>query len=231
MESKSYSSKTLTFLGWVAIVLFVGIYAVELFPHHGPPITVQWLRENFGTSGLILINIIVVLAFLVLLPYRRPTKNSWKSHGTFIAFVIALMTEMFGWPLFIFVVSPLIDIPKLAPDYFRVIGHWPASVGSGLSILGVILIAVGWKQIHKAEGLVTTGLYKYIRHPQYSGIFLFTLGWILHWPSIITLILWPILIGAYVWLSRWEEKQAMEEFGETYVQYASVTKRFIPGLI
>ena len=231
MESGRSHKKYLTFLGWTAIVIFLGIYAVELFPHHGPPITVRWIERNFGTSGLIIINVIVVLAFLALLPYRKPTKNVWKSHGTFLAFVIALMTEMFGWPLFIFIVSPLIDIPKLAPAYFRAIGHWPASVGSGLSILGVILIALGWKQIHKADGLVTTGLYKYMRHPQYSGIFLFTLGWILHYPSIVTLLLWPILIGAYIWLAKWEEKLAEEEYGETYVQYASVTKRFIPMLI
>jgi protein-S-isoprenylcysteine O-methyltransferase Ste14 len=212
----------------MAIVAFVAIYIVELLPHHGPPVTLRWIRETFGTSGLIIINIVIVLAFLALLPYRRSTKTDWKSKGAFIAFVIALMTEMFGWPLFLFLLSPMFDIPKIAPQYFQSIGHWPAMVGTGVSFLGLILIAIGWQQIHKAEGLVKTGLYRYIRHPQYTGIFLFTLGWILHWPSIITLIIWPVLLVAYYWLARYEEKMAIEDFGDEYVTYMQSTKRFFP---
>jgi protein-S-isoprenylcysteine O-methyltransferase Ste14 len=231
MELKRGSSKSLTILGWVAIILFVAIYIVELFPRHGRPITLQWIEGVFGTAGLIIVNIVVVLAFLALLPYRRPTKTVWKSHGTFLAFVIALMTEMFGWPLFIFIASPLLDVPKLAPSYFKLIGHWPANFGTAVSISGVILIAIGWKQIHNATGLVTTGIYRYIRHPQYTGIFLFTLGWLLHWPSVLTLILWPILLGAYLWLARLEERQLVEEFGDAYLDYADKTKRFIPLVV
>ena len=231
MDSKRLKFISLTVLGWVAIVLFIAIYIVELFPHHRPPVTIRWIEEHFGTSGLIALNIIVVVAFLVLLPFRRPTKNVWKSHGAFLAFVIALMTEMFGWPLFIFLLSPLLEIPTIARGFFGVVGHWPTSVGTGLSILGVLLIGLGWRQIHGSEGLVTTGLYRYIRHPQYTGIFLFTLGWIMHWPTVVTLFLWPILISAYAWLARYEEKQALEEFGEAYRAYADSTKRVIPDVI
>lgn len=223
--------KVLTVLGWTAVVLFAAIYIVELLPHHGPPVTITWLRENFGQTGLIVANIVIVLAFLALLPYRRPTKHVWKSRGAFFAFVIALMTEMFGWPLVIFLLSPLFDIPNVARPYFQAVGHWPATVGTLLSLIGVILIAVGWKQIHNASGLVKSGIYKYMRHPQYTGILLFTLGWILHWPSLVTLILWPLLIAAYVWLAKFEERQALEEFGEEYVRYAEQTKRFVPGVI
>lgn len=224
-------SKRWTALGWIAIALFIAIYGVELLPHHGPPATVRWIREVFGQAGLIIFNILIVLAFLILLPFRRPTKALWKSQGTFIAFVIALMTEMFGWPLLIFLISPVLDIPVIAPDYFQAIGHWPATVGTAVSIVGLVLIAVGWRQIHRADGLVTKGLYQYVRHPQYTGIFLFTFGWILHWPSVVTLILWPILIGAYVWLARQEERQAVDEFGTVYLEYANQTKRFIPLVI
>ncbi len=223
--------KPRTIIGWSAVALFVIIYGVELLPHQGPPSTIRWIRETFGQSGLIAANIIIVLAFLALLPYRRPTKHVWKSRGTFIAFVIALMTEMFGWPLLIFVLSPLVDIPSVAGDFYRSVGHWPATVGTAMSLLGVVLIAVGWAQIHRAEGLVTTGLYRIVRHPQYTGILLFTLGWILHWPSIITLVLWPILIAAYLWLAKQEEKQALEDFGEAYADYAGRTKRLIPFVV
>lgn len=217
--------------GWVAIVLFVAIYGVELLPHHGPPVTVRWIRETFGQTVLIVLNIIVVLAFLALLPYRRPTKHIWKSKGTLIAFAIALMTEMFGWPLLLFLLSPFVDIPVIARDYRRIFGHWTASAGTAISLSGLVLIAMGWLRIHRANGLVTIGIYRYIRHPQYTGIFLFTLGWILHWPSIVTLILWPVLIGAYVWLAKQEEKQFVEEAGVGYIEYAKQTKRFIPFVI
>jgi protein-S-isoprenylcysteine O-methyltransferase Ste14 len=224
-------TKRWTIWGWIAIAFFVVVYGVELLPHHGPPIAIRWIREVLGQPGLIVLNIFIVLAFLLLLPFRRPTKALWKSRGAFIAFVVALMTEMFGWPLLIFLLSPLMNIPVIAPEYFRAIGHWPATVGTALSMLGLALIAAGWKQIHRAEGLVTGGLYRYVRHPQYTGIFLFTFGWILHWPTIVTLLLWPILIGAYVWLAKQEEKQARDEFGESYLMYARQTKRFIPFLI
>lgn len=218
-------------LGWVAIVLFVVIYGVELLPHHGPPITIRWIRESFGQTGLIALNILILLAFMALFPYRRPTKHIWKSQGTFIAFTVALMTEMFGWPLFIFLFSPLVDTPVLAKEYFLMVGHWPAMVGTAISLLGLALIAIGWVQIHRAKGLVTTGIYRYLRHPQYTGIFLFTFGWILHWPSLITLMLWPILIAAYVWLAKREEKEAIDEFGNAYIEYANRTKRFITFVI
>jgi len=231
MTSFSKKSKSLAVLGWGAIILFVLIYGIELLPHHGPPITIRWIHTTFGRTGLIVLNILIVLAFLALLPYRRQTKHVWKSQGTFIAFTIALMTEMFGWPLLIFIFSPVVNIPLLAHQYFKIIGRWPTTVGSAISILGIALIAVGWAKIHKAHGIVTTGIYRYMRHPQYTGIFLFTFGWILHYPSLITLTLWPILIMAYIWLARQEERQAIEEFGENYIRYAKRTKRFIPFVV
>ncbi|MEK6570895.1 MAG: hypothetical protein AABZ61_05960, partial [Bacteroidota bacterium] len=138
MSGPSHFSKVLTVLGWTAVALFVVIYGVELLPHHGPPVTVRWIRAEFGQTGLIIFNILIVLAFLVLLPFRRPTKGVWKSRGTFVAFVIALMTEMFGWPLVIFLVAPLFDIPILAPKFFQSVGHWPSTVGTAISLMGIM---------------------------------------------------------------------------------------------
>ena len=220
-----------TVLGWLAIAVFVVLYAVELTPHHGRPPTLAWLSDNFGRGGLIAINILVVAAFLALLPYRRPTKGVWKSKGAFLAFVIALMTEMFGWPLVLFLLAPLVEVPKIAPGYFDAIGHWPAAVGTFVSLVGLLLVALGWQRIHQADDLVSDGIYRFVRHPQYTGLLLFTLGWILHWPSIITLALWPILVAAYVWLAKQEERQAEEEFGDAWHDYAARTKRFIPGVV
>lgn len=231
MQRCESSWRPWTLLGWLGIAAFVVIYGVELLPHHGRPPTLTWIEEHLGRGGLITINILIVLAFLALLPYRRPTKGLWRSKGTFVAFVIALMTEMFGWPLVLFLIAPLVEVPHLAPAWFDAVGHWPARVGTLTSLVGLALIAGGWQQIHRAEGLVTTGLYRFMRHPQYTGLLLFTLGWILHWPSLITLLLWPFLVAAYVWLARLEEREAQAEFGDAYAEYAARTKRFIPYLI
>lgn len=220
-----------TALGWLGVVLFVVIYAFELMPRHGAPITIRWIEGHFGRGGLIALNIAIVLAFLALLPYRRPTKGLWKSKGAFIAFVIALMTEMFGWPLLLFLLAPLVDVPQIAHGFFDVVGHWPARVGTILSFAGIALVIVGWHRIHRATGMVTGGIYRFMRHPQYTGLLLFTLGWILHWPSVVTLVLWPVLVAAYVWLARQEEQQALEDFGEAYAAYAERTKRFIPFVV
>lgn len=220
-----------TIIGTTAVVVFILIYGIELLPHHGRPVTVRWIEETIGQAGLIALNIALGVGFLALLPYRRETKRIWQTRGAFLAFIIALMTEMFGWPLLLFLISPLFEVPVIAPDYFRRFGHWPASVGTALSIIGLLLVAGGWRQIHRASGLVTTGLYRFMRHPQYTGLLLFTLGWILHWPSVLTIVLWPILAGAYIWLARNEEARAIEEYGEAYRAYAAHTKRFIPLII
>jgi protein-S-isoprenylcysteine O-methyltransferase Ste14 len=224
-------SKLKSAFGIAALFLFVLIYGIELLPHHGRPATVRWIEETMGRTGLIVINIGIAVAFLALLPYRRETKREWRSRGVFVAFVIALMTEMFGWPLLLFLLSPLVEIPVIAPEYFQTLGHWPASVGTALSLLGLALVVAGWRQIHRAEGLVTSGVYRLMRHPQYTGLLLFTFGWILHWPSVLTLVLWPLLVAAYVWLAKREEAMAVEEFGAAYLDYAAKTKRFIPLLV
>ncbi len=222
------NQKILTWVGIVALALFVAIYAVELFNHEGPPVTIRWIRENFGTAGLIALNILIVVAFLALLPYRRSTISTWKSKGVFVAFVVALMTEMFGWPLLIFLLSPIVEVPSLREWSHRLLGHSGPILGTWVSMIGLVLIALGWREIHRATGLVTTGIYRFMRHPQYTGMFLFTFGWILHWPSVITLILWPILVAAYVWLARREEKVVTQEVGELYREYARRTPRFWP---
>ncbi|MCB1044033.1 MAG: isoprenylcysteine carboxylmethyltransferase family protein [Acidobacteria bacterium] len=217
-------------LGWVALILFVAIYAVELLPHHGRPVTLAWIEDHFGKAGLIALNILMCGAFLLLLPYRKPTKHVWKTRGAFLAFLIALMTEMFGFPLLIFMLAPFFEVSSIARNYIHAVGHWVASVGTAVSILGLILVAIGWRSIHQSDGLVTDGIYRFVRHPQYTGLMLFTLGWLVHWPSWFTLGLWPVLIIAYVWLARFEEKMAIEEFGDAYLTYAAKTKRFVPGL-
>jgi protein-S-isoprenylcysteine O-methyltransferase Ste14 len=99
-----------------------------------------------------------------------------------------------------------------------------------LIILGYILLSKGWKQIHAAKGaLVTDGIYAYVRHPQYTGLFLVIIGFLVQWPTLLTVIMAPILLYAYVHLARLEERKALAEFGDAYKDYISKTPRaFFP---
>jgi protein-S-isoprenylcysteine O-methyltransferase Ste14 len=191
---------------------------------------VAWLRARIGDPGLVAVNILAGLAFLLLLPYRRDTERLWRSKGAFTAFLIALMTEMFGWPLLLWLVAPLVELPSLGHLTHDAFAHAAPIAGTWLSLLGLVLVVLGWRRIHAATGLVTDGIYARMRHPQYTGLLLFTLGWLLHWPTILTLLLWPLLALAYVRLAKREERVLRERFGDAYARYASRAPRFLPRL-
>ena len=159
------------------------------------------------------------------------------------------MVEMYGFPLTIFLLSgwlaqkyPQIDL--LAHDNGHLLHtmlglkgdpHFDALhiLSNVLIVGGFILLSSAWRVLYKAQQaktLATTGAYKFVRHPQYIAFVLIMLGFLFQWPTIPTLIMFPILIYTYVRLSLREEKAVETEFGETYRKYATVTPRFFPRL-
>jgi protein-S-isoprenylcysteine O-methyltransferase Ste14 len=168
---------------------------------------------------------------LALLPYRLSSKESrWKSRGAFLGFLVALFTEMFGLPLVVFIFSPFFNYPFILPLSRKILGRFGMIVGTWVTLTGIVLVVLGWHKIHKAQDLVTDGLYKYIRHPQYTGLFLIMVGWILHFPTLLTLIIFPLLVLAYYRLAINEETQLEEAFGADYRKYKAQTPRFFPHL-
>jgi protein-S-isoprenylcysteine O-methyltransferase Ste14 len=97
---------------------------------------------------------------------------------------------------------------------------------------GLYVMQNGWVLIHAAKGrnLVTDGVYAHVRHPQYSGLFLITLGFLIQWPSILTLIMWPILMFTYYRLAMKEEKDVEKIFGKQYEEYRKRVPALIPNL-
>ena len=74
------------------------------------------------------------------------------------------------------------------------------------------------------------GPYSKIRHPQYAAFIVIMVGFLVQWPTLPTLLMFPVLVWLYIRLARREEKEALAMFGEQYAQYAENTPRFIPEL-
>lgn len=200
----------------------------------------------YGLWGLVLVNsaIFIIFAFSF---FKPATKRDWRSFGAFSAFIVALFAEMYGFPLTIYLLSGWIQsrYPGLDPFshdaghlWYTVLGfkgnpHFnPVHVLSNVLVFaGFILIAASWKVLYAAqkEGrLATTGPYAHVRHPQYAGFIMIMLGFLLQWPTLLTLLMFPVLVFMYVKLSGWEEREALAEFGGAYAGYMKTTPRFIP---
>ena len=110
----------------------------------------------------------------------------------------------------------------------------PFHLASYLAIGGGFwLIAVAWRHLHdaaRAGRLATTGPYAWVRHPQYDGLLLVMIGFLLQWPTIPTMIMFPILVAVYVRLARSEEREVATQFGEQWATYAARTPAFLPRL-
>ncbi len=193
----------------------------------------------------------IVLVGIFLYGVLRPRRKSeWKSAGAAQAWVIALYAEMYGTPLTAYLVMGLMGRSRQdAEKHFN--GHlWPTIfgvdspsieyaqffttvLGQGLILIGTLLAFFGWRQLHNAvckNEMVETGLYRQIRHPQYTGFFLFLLGSIINWPTIATILTLPILWWVYLRLAKTEEQDAIETFGDQYRNYMTRTGRFLPGI-
>lgn len=202
----------------------------------------------YGLWLLVAINAAVFIIFAF--SFTRPrTGRDWRSFGAFAAFLVALFTEMYGFPLTLYLLSGWLSSRLPGIDLFsHDAGHlWPTLLGwkgdphfnplhllsNGLIFGGFILLASAWRVLYEAQRqgqLATTGPYAYVRHPQYVGFILIMLGFFLQWPTLLTLVMFPILVVMYVRLARREEREVLVEFGETYAQYAANTPAFFPRL-
>ncbi len=221
---------------FIPLILFPIIFATWIasdfylhFTGSINPITNSWI--------VVIVNIVAFLMFLLPLTYRR--KANWMEKGMVSAFFVSLFIEMYGIPLSILFASKylfttpttqhfngIISINVLGVDFLFGLGML---FGSVLMIIGTILIVIGWVTLYKnvkKKGLVTNGIYKYSRHPQYLGFLMVIIGWFFGWPTILVAIFAPILIIMYIRVCVKEEKEVEKEFG-TYKEY----KKKVPFIL
>ena len=202
----------------------------------------------YGLWLLVAINSALFIFFAF--SFAKPQNSrDWRSLGAFSAFVVALFTEMYGVPLTIYLLSGWLQSRYPAVDFLsHDAGHlWDTLLGwkgdphlSPFHLLSTVLIIAGfwivasaWRVLHAAQGshaLATTGPYARVRHPQYAGFILVLAGFLLQWPTLLTLLMFPVLVTMYVRLARREEREAAAEFGAAFRRYADATPAFIPRL-
>ncbi len=197
----------------------------------------------YGLWPLVLINIGLFVGFL--LSFAKPgSKIEWRNFGVFSAFLVALFVEMYGFPLSIYLLTSWLGGKYPVADPFsHANGHLlgvffgiRSDHGTLLHLLsnffifgGALLISFGWSAIHRGKGtLVTKGLYRYVRHPQYVGFIGVIVGFLIQWPTLVTLIMAPILIIRYARLAHREEIKALEEYNEAYRRYMERVPAWIP---
>ena len=174
---------------------------------------------------LVIISVVLFTAFIFFVPFRR--KSDWKAYGVYSGFIIALFAEMFGFPLTIYFISSYFGYVTFQNQFLGYMNIFGMPLGLVITFVGLSLVIAGWKMIHKnlsssytnihttaPNHFVSNGIYSYVRHPQYLGFILITLGWLIHWPTVIIMIMWPILVFMYYKLARREEKQLEIKFGE-----------------
>ncbi|MFC1523266.1 methyltransferase family protein [Thermodesulfobacteriota bacterium] len=202
----------------------------------------------YGLWHLVIVNSAVFIIFAFSF-FKPKTKLDWRSMGAFSAFVVAMFTEMYGFPFTIYLLSgwlqrkfPGTDI--LAHDsghlWYTIFGfegnpHMnPIHIISNiLLIAGFYIIYKAWSVLHAAQKkrqLATTGPYSIVRHPQYDGFLLIMIGFLFMWPTILTLGMFPILVVVYIRLAQQEERMVRKEFGVAYDEYAEGVPAFLPRI-
>jgi protein-S-isoprenylcysteine O-methyltransferase Ste14 len=202
----------------------------------------------YGLWPLVVINAAVFILFAFSF-FKPKTSRDWRTFGTFSAFIVALFVEMYGFPLTIYLLSGWLTrrfpgVDPLSHDFghlwyslfgFRGDPHLnPVHILSNIAIFaGFILLSSAWPVLFKAQQqrtLATAGPYAYVRHPQYIAFIVIMFGFLLQWPTLVTLVMFPILVITYGKLARREESDVRAQFGTAWDDYASRTPAFIPGL-
>ena len=202
--------------------------------------------EHHALWPLVFINSSVFILFAFSF-FKPKIKRDWRNFSGFSGFIIASFAEMYGFPLTIYLLSGWLtrrfpganlfshDMRHLWYQRMRFNGdpHTnPIHLASIVFIIaGFLLLAASWNAFFAAQKAkrLATGPYNHVRHPQYVALIVIMLSFFLLWPTLITLVMFPVLVVAYVRLAHREEGKAVAEFGQLWMNYARCTPRWFPS--
>lgn len=203
------------------------------------------MNESISHSGVwAFAAIMIVVASWFFYRYLAPKSwREWAGAGLVQAFIIALYAEMYGFPLTIYLMVRFFGLDSTNLDA----SLWTTLLGVGelgmmismvlgyaLLFIGIGLFAQGWRELYRAQKekrLATGGLYAFVRHPQYTGLFVGLFGeGVVHWPTVFSVALFPVIVLVYVLLARREEKRVLQEFGDEYRAYMRRVPMFFPRI-
>lgn len=200
---------------------------------------------DYGNWFLVIFNVILFLYFIKS-AFKPRTKTDWRTYKIFGAFLVALFAEMYGFPLTIYLLTSFFG-NRLGLDFTHNNGHLLNTllglggdphfnilhlISYALIIGGLMLLGKAWEVLYKAQkqhGLAIVSVYKYLRHPQYLAFILIILGFLVQWPTLITLFMAPILVFRYIRLAKAEEKEMLQVFGNEYADYKAKVPGFFPS--
>jgi len=191
--------------------------------------------------GYVILNFILFSLFILFIKFRR--KASRLPISVYLAFLVALFVEMYGFALTWYIMIGFFGQSYAATLWYLLAGltgevlfisiflGFLLPLSNIIVLIGMFLVIFGWRKIYRAKSqLVATGIYGRVRHPQYLGFILITLGMNVLWVTISTLLLWPILVIVYYRLAKQEDKEIEQRFGEEYQKYKQTVPMFIPHL-
>ena len=196
--------------------------------------------DHSGAWGIALI-VIVIVSWFFYRYFAPKSWHEWASAGLVQAFIIALYAEMYGFPLTIYFLVRYfgLDQSHLNSNLWSTLlgigetGMMIAMIaGYTLLFAGIGMVMEGWRELYRAQQenrLVTDRLYGFVRHPQYLGLFISLFGeGVVHWPTIFSVAIFPVIVLAYGLLAQREERKMVEQFGDRYRNYQKAVPMFIP---
>jgi protein-S-isoprenylcysteine O-methyltransferase Ste14 len=200
----------------------------------------------YGLWTLVLLNSAVFILFALSF-FKPQTRRDWRTFGSFSGFIVALFVEMYGFPLTIYLLSGWLARRFPSTDLWsHDAGHlWYELLGlkgdphtsfvhvlsNVIIVAGFLLLSASWRVLFKAQQtrqLATEGPYSHVRHPQYVAFITIMAGFLLQWPTLLTLLMFPVLVVTYVRLAHREEREVASERGDAWATYAARTPRWLP---